>query len=64
MQTFTQQYQFDTIGEIPHSITYHPDQYCIAVGFDTGIIRVFGNIYFFITLTIFRYCCHCGCGRI
>jgi WD40 repeat protein len=41
MNNYTQQYQFDTIGETPHAITYHPTQYCITVGFNTGIIRIF-----------------------
>jgi WD40 repeat protein len=41
MHNYTQQYQFDTVGEVPHAITYHPTQYCIVVGFNTGIIRIF-----------------------
>eukprot|EP00818_Percolomonas_sp_WS_P000463 CAMPEP_0117451660 /NCGR_PEP_ID=MMETSP0759-20121206/9133_1 /TAXON_ID=63605 /ORGANISM="Percolomonas cosmopolitus, Strain WS" /LENGTH=1062 /DNA_ID=CAMNT_0005244289 /DNA_START=36 /DNA_END=3221 /DNA_ORIENTATION=- len=39
--SFDQLYQFDTVGECPVSIMYHPVQYQIAVGFTSGIVRIF-----------------------
>lgn len=39
--TFDQLYQFDTVGEYPVSVVYHPVQYQIAVGFSSGILRIF-----------------------
>eukprot|EP00817_Percolomonadidae_sp_ATCC50343_P003591 CAMPEP_0117420370 /NCGR_PEP_ID=MMETSP0758-20121206/1713_1 /TAXON_ID=63605 /ORGANISM="Percolomonas cosmopolitus, Strain AE-1 (ATCC 50343)" /LENGTH=715 /DNA_ID=CAMNT_0005201929 /DNA_START=804 /DNA_END=2948 /DNA_ORIENTATION=- len=41
LNNFEQLYQFDTVGECPLSIAYHPMNYVFAVGFSSGIIRLF-----------------------
>eukprot|EP01028_Stygiella_incarcerata_P001206 TRINITY_DN11910_c1_g1_i2.p1 TRINITY_DN11910_c1_g1~~TRINITY_DN11910_c1_g1_i2.p1 ORF type:complete len:1465 (+),score=373.69 TRINITY_DN11910_c1_g1_i2:109-4503(+) len=41
LDTYDQLYQFDTVGEHPLCVAYHPQEYIIYCGFSTGVIRVF-----------------------
>lgn len=42
MDTYDQLYQFDTVGESPSCVVYHPVNYVVACGFRSGAVRIFG----------------------
>ncbi len=41
MQNSKQLFQFDTAGDKPSCLTYHPTEYVVACGFDSGVLRLF-----------------------
>ncbi|CAG9336068.1 unnamed protein product [Blepharisma stoltei] len=41
LETFEEQYEFTSSGDVPMSVSYHPEENFFACGFESGMVRIF-----------------------